>query len=706
MVFRMQVNGNRFQQGRYMLTYIPTGGERSGPGTNGNNWANLHFNTLKCRSQLPHVEIDVNCDTEAILKIPFNSALDFYNVNNLYNTALYGNWGFLQLTPYVNINAVANSTANFTIFAHFEDVELVGQTLPIVAQSGGSFRGGKSNSEKEAAKKNVGPVESTALSISTIASNAMSVPLLSAYAGPIKWASDIVASTASTFGWAAPQNLEPVTRVQRTMIPYFTNVDKVDQSLPLSLTSANAIDVLPGFSGTNIDELDIVKFAGIQSYFNTIPWLTNQASGVLLTSCFLYPGAFKSTRTYLTQTVVDHTPLSYLGDKFSYWRGSISLTIKFVKTEFHSGRLAVCFLPYDQKGVPNANMSYANSEFLHRDIIDIREQNEVTFTFPYTSPLPYLQTAASYGVVYVYVVDPLVAPNTVPDTINLILESAGCKDIEFSILSNTAMVPAVGITAQSASPFDRSDCTLVSKEIGSTTMSGPQLDTSKACIGEKITSLRQLMKRFYTYKQRGTPAAIVDARYAVIAPFAFAGSRSAPSTDSAPPFFNDFYGELCSMFMYSRGGVRFKFLPYSNVTVDDLAVTLNTGVSGSTYTYPALVNSSANPAFYGGTVQPSWLLSASSTVIVNKITDHAIEFQVPQYSFTHSRNNASHMACEAIPYTISPLTLTSNVMISAYVLERDGSSTATVGGTYMRAGADDCNLGGFVSIPPMVYTHS
>jgi len=87
MVIRLQINANRFQQGRYMLTYVPTGGESiivpSVAAT-----VSAQKNTLRQRSQLMRIELDINCDTEGVLRIPFNSARNFVIILALAPTCL------------------------------------------------------------------------------------------------------------------------------------------------------------------------------------------------------------------------------------------------------------------------------------------------------------------------------------------------------------------------------------------------------------------------------------------------------------------------------------------------------------------------------------------------------------------------------------------------------------------------------------------
>jgi len=130
MVFTLNVNAERFQQGRYRLCYVPLGGCRTSDAT---LWVNQHTATLIQRSNLPGVDIDLNCDTTAVLEIPFSMAADFYVFKNLLSDQRVGS---LRLFPYSPMESLSGSTScSYTLWAHFEDVELIGRVVPFELQA-------------------------------------------------------------------------------------------------------------------------------------------------------------------------------------------------------------------------------------------------------------------------------------------------------------------------------------------------------------------------------------------------------------------------------------------------------------------------------------------------------------------------------------------------------------------------------------------
>lgn len=390
MVFRLVVNAERFHQGRYMLTYCPLGGARYGIAQKGNAWVNKHSAYLRQRSQLPKVEFDLNCDSEVTLRVPYASVNDFYQFSWANGSTGIGTWGVLRLFPYVNLAlSGGSSNCDYTIYGHFEDIEFVGfSDTQIVAQSGNPFQSSvtkrSSVTANEAKKNGVGPIQSVATSVGKIARYLAPVPVLTNFAGTAAWASDIVANVASVFGWSAPLNVEKVSRMMITNYAYYSNVNKVDNSLPLSMTTDNEVVVAPGFSSTDDDELDLVRMASIPAHYATVSWPTSSTVGSTLSLYTILPSNFYSAHVFQTQTYINYTPLAYVAKFFNEWRGSIVFKIKIVKTEFHSGRLAFAYFP---PGYSSSNL--AATDYLHRDIVDIRMHSEITLTIPYSAPTTY-----------------------------------------------------------------------------------------------------------------------------------------------------------------------------------------------------------------------------------------------------------------------------------------------------------------------------
>jgi len=533
-------------------------------------------------------------------------------------------------------------------------------------------------------KTGVGAISSVAFQISRAAKYFNPVPVLGDYTSKLAWASDIIGNSASVFGWSSPANLAPSVQVMRSRLYGSTNINKADFTPPLSLQSDNQVDVLPGAFGTDVDELDISHFVGIPTYHGTYAMTTSNLVNDIILDIPVTPRIGKISVDGVHNRL-DTGPLGYINRKFKYWRGGIVYKFKIVKTEFHSGRVAIWFMPGSLASA--ATNSTENSGYTNRTIIDLREHSEFTITVPYIAETPYLEYNKNTGQLRMGIVDRLVAPSTVPSNIQFIIEVSGAPDMEFAVPYCTPFVYPETVTLQS--PLNESHtCEIFTGNVGNMSDTKFQVSTASAAIGEKIINLRTLLKKYHSlgYSIDGKPSG----NKIILRPFSSdVFAPAAPITR-----WNDLYGDLNGMFMYSRGGVRYKSIP-DGVKTGNWVV--RTG-------YPATGSYAYNYAQQAGTdTQPlSKTLMESNYVFAAMDENSSIEFSFPQYSKSHSRLGIFHMT-GANRFTLrnqpgaSEITaeITQAVDVPA---DRDDISPA-----FLRAGADDVNFGLFVSIPPLYY---
>ena len=698
-VFRLVVNANRFQQGRYLLSFVHLGGVNAGSVVSG-DYINDHMNTLVQRTTLPHVEIDLCCDTEAMLKIPYNSALNFYPFTLFTNTGnQVGAWGSYHISPYDALTAVSgNLTAGYTLYSWFEDVELVGAVVP---QSGRnvftSVKSRKSDTEIEQDSANIGPISSALIRVRD-ASNILSrVPLLSSYASGVSWFADIGAATAKVFGWSKPVNLESSNRMTQNYLPYAANTDGPDMSFPLSLSYTNSVGVANGFSGTDVDEMDFSFLCTIPVFLEKDPWVVGAVSGTQLIQFNVNPSENIFTSVANGTTFKHYSPLSFVCSHFNYWRGSMVYKFKFVKTEFHSGRLIVAFQPQNLD-ISTTGVTAVSSVYVQRHIIDIRETNEFTFVIPYIADSPYRTTtpgplSSNMGLVRVFVLDPLVAPATVAQTVQIIVERAGGPDFEVAVPKPSTDNFFTGVVPQSGNTFGSADqasnvCSNADTTIGSSLVKSDGNLNALHCIGEKISSFRALLK----LPNYLIPASAVTlANYLNIVPFGVQCGTVIGAVNTPPSVLSDLYARLSVCYVYSRGGVRLKFLDNMAVTTTQpIAVTLDTR-PGSVTTRSNLFSWSALNA--AGTANTT---DHNNMPIVYYRAGYSGEIQVPQYHRYHSRVNSDCMMNAARPYNdINPY-LAPRVFVTRATIPVSNAGTSIT-----RSISDDGNFGCFTSIPPM-----
>lgn len=721
-VYKLQVNGNKFMQGRYMLSHIPCGGTPLSGGA-AIIWAKNHSFTLAQRSQLPHVELDLACDTSCVLRVPYVSAYDYYPVNSQnWNTTQLADPGFVQMYPYVPLTApTGGATPSFTLWAWFEDIELVGAVVP---QSGAKFSK-KPPTEQEQASAGVGPISSTLSKVSNAASILGEIPLLSSVAYPASWVAGVLSRSASALGWSKPINLEHFSKVQKSIFPYMGNFDAVDNSNPLSLSCKNQVEAAPGFAGTDIDEMAFSSFLTIPTWCGTYDWTTSTAPSANICTFNLAPQNFYTSATDSTTSYTNFTPMGLLSNRFSYWRGGFVFTIKLVKTSFHSGRLTFWFNPAESVlGSVTALTTEGQRYFVQREILDVREANEFTITIPFTSLAPYRTTVdaptGSMGMMGISVLDALNNPSSVSNTVSVIVEVHATPDFEFAVPRQSNFVPVCNVVPQgnvcftactsdvseihisqkpttdvirpqSGAKFNTESnvCNLTTAMVGTSRFSKNDCSPARICIGEKINSFRSMLK--VSSLMAWSTASIDNTVFRNILPFAISAtvSSAAPSGSTAN-LLPDLYSLLGSIFAMSRGGVRLKIIPNAMETTMMRAYSNEVpyGTSGAT-----------QPIAFGTTdiLGRSTANSMRSVPQVIATTDNTrgIELQIPQYHFLHSRANADQAVGGGVSYLYTYTNHRMAVSVSCTPAPASGTSI-------WRSGSDDCSFGSFVSIPPVV----
>lgn len=684
---RLQVNAERFQQGRYILAFLPF---NTSTYTAGSFFQKMHTVSKTTVTQLPHIEIDLACDTEAVLEIPYVSPASHYSILDSRFSV-----GTVFLYPYIPLTtgSSGSTSCEYTIWVSYKDVDLAG---PTVHQSNFQFQMAKSQStrrgalatEIEAGSAGAGPITNTLYQVSRAADVLSEIPLISAFTGTVSWASDIFARAASVFGWSNPIDLSHVGRMVQTIFPFANNADAVDESMPISLFSKNLVEPYSGFAGTDIDEMSIDFVKTIPAYIDTFNFTTSSTANSILYSKSLSPGIMYNTGNDGVNNYYVHTPVSFTANLFQYYRGSIKLTFKCAKTEFHSGRLLLAYAPYTVTA-PSAP-SLADTTYLHREIIDLRMGNEFSFVLPYASVVPYRDVEspfAAYGTCWLYVLNELVAPATVSSTVTFVVEVSAASDMEFAYPRPHTMenyAPAV-IQSNFVFQMDSSmpnSCSIIDKNVGSSSLQDDGLSSSRLCVGEKIMSFLSLLKKSDTY----SIASPINTNSLYLAPFASTVVTSTSTGDSG-----DNYSLFSALYGLSRGGVRIR-IPM------DPALNFNNNVTTYLFSNPYFVGNS--PIFAGTTLYG--FVTAHALKILQSVNFRSgAEVQVPQYLNFPVRVNTSATSYGASNYPFSLPTSVRNFLYFSV----SGASPGFSQSTFERQASDDFQFGYFISTVPTTNYH-
>jgi len=786
-VVRLQVNANRFQQGRILLYYKPYPYRYTYFDVTGNTPASLDLYSV---TQLPRVELDLSTETEVTLVIPYYSPFPWYPLTD--SGPLNYAWGKFDAVMYGALVDPSGSTGvDYVLWGHYEDVELVMPALPFGATDGGapvraiaapaistnfvahagtprgkrSQRGkGESYTDSEINPK-TGTVSRSLASISTAAGALSALPIIGTYLAPVSWATGILSKTAAAFGFSKPTTEESACISHLQSMPDYSHADGSDSSKKLTLLKQAKVAELPNYGGVDIDEMSFAHMMSVPGFIGAYSWSTTGLQGDLVFDYLLGPG---SPDLSLVQNQVIRGPaVSVIPRMFKYWRGGFKFKLKFVKTEFHSGRLLVAFNP---KLVPGyGQIGISNSFYLHRDVIDIRTNTEYEFSIPYVSARPYTTIDSYIGELTLMIANPLRAPTTVSQTIDIIVEVSALPDFEvaaptgqvwyndgtniinspvagaWSSQTTTVNLPpvagAVGvpITAGKAVPIVSATNNIVASTKTATTpvvvdptfvahggeplpseasdldrdvspsqgfslgdlspTTAIKMDPSQLTIGERINSLRQLLKRFEPYAAPISPdgsGAITSNGTFLMLPNNMgtyqANTGTAPVTSvwnngGMPSALNYFAQAFCFM----RGATRIKLVP-------------GTGLLGM---YDAKI-----VRFSSGNVNLNAISPASDP---NESTSPIYTY-VYNYGYANAQYNRSQingaLEIESPFYQITPFTSVLynelfNQPCIAVQMQLDtvpsGNDPSVLQGSFVahRAVADDFSLGFYTGCPPL-----
>jgi len=681
---KMVFNSNRFQQGRYMMCWMPMcGAYRDSIGLRIVNRWNMMQHTLVQRTTMKHVEFDINSGTSAELIIPYASVDTFFPIEKIVTGVYDRMLGLLTICPYSPLVAPTGSTTvPYTLYVSLENVKLFGAVEP---QSG--FSKGKGVSEKESAIRN-GPISGVAKKFANSFDALSGVPLIGGYALSASWIADRVSQTAAIFGYSKPNQGDSTNKMLLTNNANHSNVDGDAPVKSLSYLVKPSTVPLVGATGTSVDQMDFTFIKTIPAWYKTQAWSTTGLADDILMTETVNPAKFYTS----TDGYRNYLPCGFLMTHFNTWRGSLVFIFKFAKTEFHSGRLSFEFTPTNDP----LTIAPVNPSYINRQIVDIREIDEVEFVVPYINTTPWCHPNEIIGLIHVRIVDPLVAPSSVASTINIMCEMAGGRDLEFAIPSSLPITPMKALDRQSGITSSRK----VSFSIGNSQVKGDDITFSSISIGDKISSLRSYLKRYTSMNPTGDtyslnlPLLVVQPDVIFVPPAVLTAGTSWGTTD--------LLGRWALCFGMWSGGVRIKDVVNPGLITNPVGTVKVTTLNRNHLDEGTMPNLLSSFAFVPPKVSDTNQIALQQLNTINS----AIELEIPQYTLSIGRAVNDCISYDNANVSAQRPRLESMTQVYVHVgLPR----TAVVSGASVdqhlhnvyRAGADDLNLSVFISIPPV-----
>lgn len=538
-----QINSTPYSAGRLRAAYYPVG-------ENNQRKADGHFSHMVPFSQLPGVFINAQ-DPSTTLKIPYVAPSLFYELT--LDGESWGTFSLRVVSPYAT--GVNNAqSVDVVIWAWMEDVELIGQTNTNIVTQSADYK--KVPSEEEGK-----PFTNFFRGAATAVHTLDGVPFLSAYTGTVGWALDCISGICSIFGWSKPLLNADMSRVGVSYGANTANSTGMDPSHSVAVLSDAKLEPITNSSLDSVDEMSFSFIKKQWSYLKTYQYDDTMTTGDLIAD---YPVIPAFLRIGLGANEVYHTPVSYLANLFQLFRGGIEFKFVFVKTPYHRGQLLLTYQPG-----PSIVADLTNSTYMYREVIDLADTDEVTFTVPYLNPVEYLDCTIAFGRWDLLVTQPLRAPETVKGSIDIEIHVRGADNFEVMRPIHPDFSPYVVQSAPfKGSKSDAEVSGIISKDLGCVGNAPKQvfcIDNAVRCASELVLSINSLLKR---YSSMNLPILNSgDTRFNIY-PYIF-GVQGLPGSFDVTPY----QSYLVSPYAFFRGGVR--ILTFSDFAPTDVA-TANT----------------------------------------------------------------------------------------------------------------------------------
>lgn len=717
-VIRLECNAQPFQLGKVLLHYLPCV----------NNfliyeptWINRHNITnsttgdsaLITKYQHPHVELDIR-NTNATLRVPYIAPTDFYQLGSSDTPYDWGTIYVDAICPLLIGAASVETDVYISVYASLEDAEFSAPWVPQTT-SGEGMRSMRSKVPREV-KEGRGAVSASLSAFSRGFGSLSRVPALAGIAAPLAWATGIASGVAAVFGWGKPRLMSKPNIMIAQHNRYLPTSDGSDVAVQLSLISDNQLQITDKYSLTKKDEMSFNYLMSIPAYVGDLSWTTSNAQGVKLLNAFpVSPANFKVTDlTIHTHTIgwVVGPPVFYLSQFFQYWRGTVKLTLKFIKTQYHSGRLQITFTPGQHY---NNAVNVTNGQVAIREIVDIREQEELTLTLPWYLPYKYIPTNGTEGTspgvsnvmgfLDIVVLNELRAPETCSASIVVQQFWSAGDDFELQVLGPNKAIQGCVFTPQTTDSEEGS-LSIVDKPIADMPIAKQSLYNSMIAIGEHFTSVKQLLSRSQQIWNKSAPGGSTMQMW----PWGTAAATlTTGGTTASGDWLFDSMSLFAPMYAFFRGGVNVQYSAFdaSSATPQNIITACYVPnwfqVFGSSLAAPW--TTSNTPANHTGNTSGGNVFGSIITTEFQNTSTYISETPNPQVIVRCPYQSKVPMSL-IIPFDGSNSGQFNEPSLPMGCLSlRSADSTESVW-TMQRSLADDFQLMFFLNCPPLMTTYT
>lgn len=546
---RFVVNGMSTNYGKLVLAVDLNPGQDGESLFNGRNpKVNSYGMENVCQAmQTSHIAIDPSESCTYDYPIPWYSATGWYNRFNA-NVTPVVTLKYFVCNQLDSVSAVAAPAVTVQVYLMMEDLEL---SVPAVAAILG-----KKKSTKTAAgvTTTVAPMEaspggtlSKGLSSLGAASGMLSsIPALTPFLGPFSVGMGMASKVAGALGYSAPRAVEESYEVLNRVVSPAQYTDGRQGITVLAGDPKQSVAFSAEACGVgDDDDMLISKIVSKFGLVDQAPWSPADGAGTSIMALAVNP----SLTFAVAAPWVQHTPLSWLSNVFTWWSGSLVYRIEIVVSGFHRGAIGVSWVPYDDP--PGGSVLNYPNRYLTK-IIDVTETKVVDMVIPYAGDTVFSNKSTNNGVLRFYVVNPLVTTGS-NASVGINVYVAGGADFELyrPNSSNMASVTPIPVAAVQSSKKKAEG----EREDDVSTVVVPIPNLKMLSFGEGFTSIKQLCNRHCVVSTYLTSATTSGTMTMISWP----RGGLVPRINAGNSFLNDFSNYFSYAFLAERGGRRWKF---------------------------------------------------------------------------------------------------------------------------------------------------
>lgn len=512
---KFTINGNAFHYGRAICSYNPL----------------PSFDTMTvdrafvdadvvAASQRPHVYLDPTNSQGGELCLPFFTPRNLLDITSM-DWREMGEIVIHSMQGLKHANgAVDQVTVN--VFAWAEDVRFA---IPTGTEPGAIAPQSAKGSMDEHGTR---PVSRIAGAVANFASYLIDAPIIGPYARATEIGATAMGAIATLFGYSSPACID-INNYRPLSVANYGVTNMPSDCLKLSVDAKQELTVDPRTVGLGTqDELDINYIAKHESWFTNFPWAVGTASESLLFNVVVDPGVHNNFSDEIHMTAP-----CFAVQPFKYWRGTLRYRFQVVCSKYHKGRMKLVYDPSgNTTGAAEYNTAYTTivdisdtSDFSidvgwgqrepYREHWSVTATNALMFnTTPlasYTSPI----SPVGNGTLSVYVVNELTVPNSSIDNdieINVFISALDDFEVaspDFNLLERLRVTKSGLVTSPQAEEGGLTEEVMKTDSAPQLTsavsemankISTSQDPTNLVYFGERVKSMRQMLKRFSRHR--------------------------------------------------------------------------------------------------------------------------------------------------------------------------------------------------------------